>query len=420
MSKSAWVVLGATFLMVTGASAQTAQIQPAPAGAPAAQKQFADVPASHEKVADVAVKSTDGKHRLQTVSIDSAGRVLALAAPPKSFGPPLKGASAEVHVFTPDGKPANVLKLDFHANSVTGGPDGSIYVAGEGKVVRFSAEGKQLASIELPFIQQMLADKDGPRKAAEAQVKAQRQSMQQIVVQYKDRLKTLEAKKEEERTALEKRQIEQFRNLIKNYEPGADGKEDVLVEQMINQLMGRLRTINAITLSNKDAFIACGDTKGFGYAIWRLDHEFKTAKQILNGVRGCCGQMDIQCAGEELLIAENTNHRFARYDRDGKPMGAWGKRAAGAAQLDCFGGCCNPMNIRATSSGDIFTAESEGLIKRFSAKGDFLGLVATVPLTGAGCKNVAFAVSQDEQRIYFLDLNGSRFVILGKKAAAAK
>ena len=50
------------------------------------------------------------------------------------------------------------------------------------------------------------------------------------------------------------------------------------------------------------------------------------------------------------------------------------------------------MNVRVGTNGDIFTAESEGLIKRYSAKGEFLGLVANAPLTG-GCKNVAVAVT---------------------------
>lgn len=385
-------------------------VEPAPGA-----KLFADVPASHEKIADVEVKSTDGKNRLQTVSIDREGRILALAAPPKSFGPPVKGATAELQIFTPDGKPLHTIKLDFHANAVTGGPDGNIYVAGEGKVARFNAEGKPLGEIELPFIAEMLADKDGPRKAAEQMIKAQRESMAKVVVTYKERLKALEAKKEEERTALEKRQIEQFKMLIKNYEPAGDGKADPLLEQMINQITGRLKTINAITMSERDVYIACGSTKGFGYGIWRLDREFKNGKLIIAEVRGCCGQMDINCCGEDLLVAENTSHRFARYDREGKLQGAFGKRAARVGELECFGGCCNPMNIRATSAGDIFTAESEGFIKRFSPKGDFLGLVATVPLTGAGCKNVAFAVSRDESRVYFLDLNGSRFLILAKK-----
>src|SRR5207249_4245245 len=69
---------------------QPAPVQPPNTSHVPPQKQFADTPTTHEKVAEVSVKSTDGKYRLQTVSIDKDGRVLALAAPPKSFGPPVK------------------------------------------------------------------------------------------------------------------------------------------------------------------------------------------------------------------------------------------------------------------------------------------------------------------------------------------
>src|SRR5436853_636167 len=50
---------------------------------------FADVPASHQQTAVVTVNSTDGKQKLQTISLDADGRVLALTAPPKTFGAPV-------------------------------------------------------------------------------------------------------------------------------------------------------------------------------------------------------------------------------------------------------------------------------------------------------------------------------------------
>ncbi len=396
-------------------SKPAAKIEP---GVKAKANPFADVPASHQQIADVAVKSTDGKYRLQTVSVDAEGRVLALTAPPKSFGAPLKDVSSEVHVYSADGKFLALLTVDFHASSVAGGPDGHIYVAGDGRAVKFSGAGKQLAVLELPHVQQILQDKDGLRKLAADQLQRQRESMQNVLKSYGQRIQTLEAKKEEDRTPLETRQLDQLKKLVKQFDPKPGNNDNAMLDQIMSQMTGRVRTINALAFSARDVFVATGDIKGFGYAIWRMDHQFKTPKQIMTDVRGCCGQMDIQTSGDDLIVAENTSHRFARYDREGTQLGAWGKRSAQIAELECFGGCCNPMNVCATAKGDIFTAESEGVIKRFSAKGDFLGLVATVPLTGAGCKNVAFGVSRDENQIYFLDLNGSRFLILEQKAKA--
>ena len=81
---------------------------------------------------------------------------------------------------------------------------------------------------------------------------------------------------------------------------------------------------------------------------------------------------------------------------------------------DCFGGCCNPMNLRIDKSGDIYTAESEGIIKRFSSKGEFLSTVAKVTLTG-GCKNVAVAVSADGNKVYFCDQPNSKIIDSGPR-----
>ena len=73
------------------------------------------------------------------------------------------------------------------------------------------------------------------------------------------------------------------------------------------------------------------------------------------------------------------------------------------------------MNVRAQSpTGDIFTAESEGVIKRYSPSGEFLGTAAKVRLTG-GCKNVAIGVSADGKRLYFCDMPGSKFHIFEKQ-----
>jgi hypothetical protein len=178
-------------------------------------------------------------------------------------------------------------------------------------------------------------------------------------------------------------------------------------------MTSRLRIINAVAVSAKDIFIVCGEAKGFGFAVWRMDHNFKNPKQVLSGLTGCCGQMDIQVSGDKLLVAENTRHRFACYDRNGKSLGAWG-RSGKDNEPGTFGGCCNPMNLRATGQGDIITAESEGFVKRFSPKGEYLGFVGVAKLQG-GCKNVAVAVSPDNQRIYFCDQPGSRVIVLAKK-----
>jgi hypothetical protein len=383
--------------------------QPIPGKAP-----FPDAPTTHKQTAEVKVRSTDGKYALQTIGMDADGNVLCLAAAPKSFGAPVKNTVSEVLVYSKEGKLLRSMTANFHGNSVTGGPDGSVYVAGDGKVAKFDKTGKQIAIIELPHMKEILSDTAGIRKKAEDQIKMQRDNFAKTVQQFKDRVKTLEEKKEADRTDLEKRQLTQFHQILKSYEQTEKFYASQTVDSVVEQMTSRVRTINAITFSAKDVFFATGDTKGFGYSIWRADHDFKNAKQVLTGIGGCCGQMDIQTVGDDLLVAENTKHRFARYSREGKAVGAWGKRGTGN-ELECFGGCCNPMNVCSTGAGDIFTAESEGIVKRFSSKGDYLGVVATASLSG-GCKNVAVCVTPKEDRLYFLDLPGSRVLIFSKKS----
>ena len=372
---------------------------------------------SHDKLAAIKVTGTNG-HALQTLCADSTGRILALVAPTRYFDSTKKEVTSEVRVLSPDGKPVKEWKVNFHAHSLNVGPDGTVYVAGDGKVARFDADGKTLGQIELPHIAALLKDQEGMKKQAEEQIKLQKDSFERAKKQFTEQKEKLEKKKAEELTKTEAKQLEQFKMILKSYEQSAEYYDKMTVESVVSQIVSRLKIINGIALSDKDLFLVCGETKGYGYAIWRMTHDFKDAKQVKSGVGGCCGQMDIQVSGADFLLAENTNYKFARYDREGKAVGAWGKglmvEPGKECPPDCFGGCCNPMNLRVDKSGEVFTAESEGIIKRFSAKGEFLGTVAKVALTG-GCKNVALAATPDASRIYFCDQPNSQVIILAKK-----
>lgn len=75
------------------------------------------------------------------------------------------------------------------------------------------------------------------------------------------------------------------------------------------------------------------------------------------------------------------------------------------------------MNLCFLKDGEIVTSESEGLVKRFSPTGEFLGLIGKAKVSG-GCKNVAVAASPDGKRIYFYDLQGSKIIILTQRETA--
>lgn len=393
----------------TRPAAAAARVLP---GAPAAT----DVATTHQELKAVTVRGKEGNITLQTLCVNSKGQVLALVAPPRSFGAPVKNAFSEVHVLDADGKELSYWKIGFHANSINAGPDGTVYVAGDGKVAKYDPSGTALGETELPHIANALKDEKGMRKRAEDQIKTQKESFARSIKTYEDMKKKLEAKKAEDRTKLEETQLKQYEMILKSFDQTKKYYDEMTVETVVGQIIGRLRVINAVAASEKDLFIVCGESQGYGFAVWRMDLDLKNAQQIMNGVSGCCGQMDLQCCGSDFLLAENTKHRFAKYSRDGKPLAQIGARGK-ETEAGTFGGCCNPMNVRCCSSGDIFTAESEGIVKRFSAKGEAQGIVAMTKLTG-GCKNVAVASNADGSRVYLCGQPNSQVVIFAKKSEA--
>jgi len=247
--------------------------------------------------------------------------------------------------------------VKFHANSINIAPDGTVYVAGDGKVAQYDRSGKELQEVELPHIAKLLSDKAGMKKKAEEQLKSQKEQFTKMVKTYEDMKKKIEDKKAEDRTKLETLQLQQYDQILKSFTENKSFYDSMTVDSIIEQITGRLRIINAIAVSDKDVFIVCGESEGYGFAVWRMNHEFGDAKQIKTNVIGCCGQMDVQCCGGDIVLAENTRHQFAKYDRDGKTLGAWGK-VGKETDPGCFGGCCNPMNLRCSATGDVFTAES--------------------------------------------------------------
>jgi sugar lactone lactonase YvrE len=77
------------------------------------------------------------------------------------------------------------------------------------------------------------------------------------------------------------------------------------------------------------------------------------------------------------------------------------------------------MNVRGGSQGQIYTAESEGIVRAFDKEGKPLGVLGSVKITG-GCKNVAIAVSPNGNTVYFCDQPGSKIHIMARKPEAVK
>lgn len=165
----------------------------------------------------------------------------------------------------------------------------------------------------------------------------------------------------------------------------------------LDAMIASKKRVTAIAANGKDVFVSCSAIKGYGYDIWRMNTDLEEPVKVVAQVGGCCGQMDIKCTENELVIAENTKFKVAFYDRDGKRLRDFGDRDRKSESG--FGSCCNPMNVLCCPNGEVLTAESGvGNIKRFDANGEMIGFVGKATI-GGGCKHCA--LGYDTKRDYY-------------------
>ena len=86
---------------------------------------------------------------------------------------------------------------------------------------------------------------------------------------------------------------------------------------------------------------------------------------------------------EGILYCSNSGrHQVEKYSLEGEYLGAFGK-AGGAAGTFC--GCCNPVHLTNTSSGDIVTSEKgTPRISCYSAEGEFRSMLLDNKTLGGG------------------------------------
>jgi len=393
---------------------------------------------THVQSGDIKIRGVRPGHQLQTFCLNKEGLIFAVVGPPRPYGTKLTGKKnvSEIRVHDADGKELRQWSVNFAAQSIAAAPNGTIFVAGNGMIEKFDSEGTSLGSAETPHVAMLLKNSDKLKEEAEAQLQEEKEQYEEQLKQLNEglaeqrkELEDLKAKLEEkpveERKAADKRKVRTLELTIRNQEAQNKAQVKYLkdqggrkVDDVIEETAGRLKIVNALAVSDQDVFIASGVLKGYGYAIWRTSHDFEGADQIVSGLSGCCGQMDIRCCEDGVFVAENSRKRVLQYDRNGKKLAQWGEGDRNGSAGAKFGGCCNPMNLCFGSGGEVLTAESEGYIKRFTKEGSFLGTLGQTKVSG-GCKNVAISVSPDGEKAYFFDLAGSRIVVLKKKTDKA-
>jgi sugar lactone lactonase YvrE len=415
----------------------------------AAEESPEAIPATHAQERLITVVSGAGE-KLTTFAVDADGRVLAGVAKDTPV----------IRVYGPSGERTAEWKLPIPPEAINVGPKGDIFVAGQGVLLRLDDTGdvkleKQspnmaIAGDAAKEIQRRVQDKRSravstkqqdeikmyKRRLAEMQQKIADLDRDLFALDQRDLEKPLEDEAEEieaERTKLQKRRAvcsklqsklelnvvnpPSQRRLAARRPPAGREPAPPEPEVGVRQLIANQMRIASISASRDEVFFACSSSTGSGFDVWRTSYTFTDAKKIGEGLRGCCGQLDVQANDNGIYVAENTRHRVRGFSRDGRQLLEFGSRERG--RDDTFDGCCNPMNVAFGDDGSVYTAESgSGRVKRFSSNGTFMQLVGQVELV-PGCKKVSIAVSPRGDRVYMLDITRGHIVVMSRGSSKA-
>jgi hypothetical protein len=309
------------------------------------------------------IKVGDGRAgALKNFCLNAEGNILACYAP--STG---KDASG-LRVYSPKGELLKTIPLEIKPAAVCVTKDGAIFVAGDGRVLKVDDTGKVLASAESPVAKLPVTITKETEDMAKQMAQATKRP-------YKEQLESM-------KTSLEKRRAD----------------------------------VTGLAVTDEDVFMAVPSPNDFTFRVYRFDQSLQNPKQVVDKLRGCCGQMDIQTHDGNLWIPHNARHAVEAHDRDGKELAKFG--TAGRVKAADFGGCCEPKNLRVLPNGDVLAAESgpPTCIKRYSSTGKFKEVVALVSGAKGDCVRVTVEVSKDGSRYYLLDTTRDAIRIFAAKS----
>jgi len=386
---------------------------------------------THVQAGTIDVPKETPSAQLHTFCVDAQGRILAACGGERmTYSRTPEGTRVEttfepagIHVLDPDGKLLRTWKLEMTPQAVNVAPDGTIFVGGQGKLAKLSPEGKVLLTADapnmagLPPLPEVPEETEKDKAAAEgrkkkaAELAEKQKTLMQRVVEAQKAMRAAAGDAEAMKAAQAKYQkaIQEYIAVMQQVQSASLSPREKAIRERAAAL--RKRKVNAIAATAQDVFVCCPAVEGYGYDVYRTDHEFKNPEKIVEGLRGCCGQMDIQAGPDgDLFVAENARDRVVHYDREGNLIAAWGK--SDRNKLECFGSCCNPMNVRFGPDGVLYTSEAS--LGRIKPDGQFLGLVGISEIV-PGCKHVALGMNQDASRVYMLDITRSQIVVLKQK-----
>ena len=305
---------------------------------------------SAQQVGTIQVGDGRNSGALKSFCLNAEGNILACFAPNGVAKTSAAGNAPGIRVYSPAGKLLQTLPTEIKPAAIAVAGDGAIFIAGEGKLQKLDAAGKMLASVPSPVA-------SIPVEITPA--------------------------------------IEQMLKESKRYSPEELTRTKASLER-------RRADVTGLGVTEQDVFMAVPTPNEYTYSVYRFDHALQNPKLVVDKLRGCCGQMDIQARDGKLWIPHNGRHSVEMRDRDGKSLSKFGR--GGKVKAEDFGGCCEPKNMRVLANGDVLVAESGPplCIKRFSAAGEFRGVVALVD-EKSECVRVTVEMSADGNTFYLLD-----------------
>ncbi|REK25639.1 MAG: hypothetical protein DWQ41_11955 [Planctomycetota bacterium] len=381
--------------------------------------------ATHVQVGTIDLGGTDGGCVVNTFCMDPEGRLLVAVGGRQQSVQVVSGERTvetvetgnEIRIFSQEGELVDTWNVPFAPQAMNVAPDLSVYIAGAGQIARLDAEGNVVKQGSTPQIGNLEEFKEQVRQQLVEQAKQRAEVFTQQIERAEEIVAKLNEKPENERTAIDKLRLRNAQRQLDLLESNAELVESQSAEIDIGYYMTYKLKVPGMAVSEQDVFVAVSAVNGYGYDVWRMDHDFGDPVKVVEGLRGCCGQMDIQCQDGDLYVAENSRHRVCRFSREGELIGQWGK--SDRTGKEGFEGCCNPMNLRFGANGEVLTAESGcGAIKRYTPEGEFIGLLGHAELQG-GCKHVAVAATPDSSKVFMLDVPRTRICILEPRSDAA-
>ena len=311
-----------------------------------------------------------------------------------------------------DGREERSVPLDFSPRGVNPGPDGSLWVVGGSNVAHFAADGEKLAAADAPHFTLSPEGREEFVEDVKARNVAEIESYKQSVKYQEEMVTELEGKKEGDPGFQPAEMVKLYKQSCDSMKKRIESRQTMTDEQIVDEAIERVRQIHRVAVTAEHVFLVTNQDVGHGFAIWRCTTDLAEPVRIVEGLAGCCGQMDVQAVEGGLAIAENSRHQVRLVDFDGEEIRTFGETSM-ADITKGFGGCCNPMNTCLDGDGCLLTSESNGLVKRYSLDGEFKEVVGVADVQ-AGCKNSSIGMSADGSHLYYLDVHKGTVVVLKK------